>query len=132
MAGVNATFQGLQPIAGLQTLGHVRVRQRQGGELPLGQSRLTLWWAHVNPNHATTFNHGVGLELDAIGVAAVRLGGHLDALACDVVFPTVVRATDSALFVSAKPQRHTTVCAKLIDQTQTTFGVTESQHFFGQ
>jgi energy-coupling factor transporter ATP-binding protein EcfA2 len=65
--------------------------------------------------------------LDRLG-----LGGHLDALACDVVFPTVVWATDSALFVSAKPQRHTTVCAKLIDQTQTTFGVTESQHFFGQ
>ena len=117
MAGIDAAFHRLQPVALLQALRHEAVARRHHGELPLRQRRLLLGRAHVGPQHAAALDQRIGLQLDLLAVAALgRLRRHLDALAGVVVLPAVIGAAQPVVLVAAEPQRDAAVGAELVGQ----------------
>ena len=117
VAGIDAAFHRLQPVALLQPLRHEAVARRHHGELPLRQRRLLLGRAHVGPQHAAALDQRIGLQLDLLAVAALaRLGRHLDALAGVVVFPAVIGAAQPVVLIAAEPQRDAAMGAELIGQ----------------
>ena len=128
MARINAPFHGLQVVGFLQPFGDVAVGTGHQIPFEFGQRRLLTCISHVGPYHATLLNTGVGPELDALTVAAVGcLGGDIDALTVHVVFPAMVGATDTVLFIASKPQGDASVGAKLVNQADTAIGVSKCQ-----
>src|SRR3974390_868539 len=116
VAGIDAAFQSLQPIAFLQPLRHEALLGRHQFGFPFWQGRLLLRWAHIGPQHAAALDQWIGFELNLVTEAAFdRFRRHLDALAGVVVFPAVMGAARTVLLVAAKPQRYPTVGAKLVD-----------------
>src|SRR5262245_34871488 len=51
--------------------------------------------------------------------------GHIDALASHVVFPSVVRAADTAFLVATEPERDAAVRAELVHQGVASIAVAE-------
>ena len=82
MAGIDAAFHRLQPVAFLQALGDEGLLRRHRGEFPFRQRRLLLGRAHIGPQHRAALHQRIGLELDLLAEAAfARLRRHVDALA---------------------------------------------------
>ena len=128
VAGVDAAFERLQPVALLQPLRREGLALGDGDELPLGQRRLLRGIAEVRPEHVAALDQGVGLQLHVFAeVARLRLARHLDGLAGDVVLPAVIRAAQAALLVPAEPERDAAVRAELVDQAVTALGVPERE-----
>src|SRR5689334_6549702 len=124
VAGVDATFHRLEPVALLYALRHEALLERYGRELPLRQRRLLLRRPHVGPQHAAALDERIGLQLDLLAVAALaRLRRHLDALAGVVVLPAVIGAAQAAVLVAAEPQRHAAVRAELVGERELAVGV---------
>ena len=133
VAGIDAAFHRLQPVAFLQPLRHEAAVGRHHGEFPLRQRRLLLRRAHVGPQHAAALDQRIGLQLDLLAEAALgRLGRHLDALAGVVVFPAVIRAAQAVLLVAAEPQRHAAVRAELVGQRIAALRVAQGEQPLGQ
>src|SRR4029077_5121450 len=117
VARVDAAFKSLQPIAFLQPLRDEALFPRYQCHLELGQRRLLLWVAHVGPEALPALARRIGLQLDALAVAALgRLRGDFDALAGDVVFPAVIRAAQAVLLVAAEAKRTPPMRAEFVDQ----------------
>src|SRR3974390_3658258 len=106
MAGVDAAFQRLQPIAFLQTLRDQAAVRLPADEFVIRQRRLLLRRTHIGPQNAAFLDQRIRLQLDALAVAALfRLRRHVDTLAGVVVLPAVIWAAQPVLLVAAKPQR---------------------------
>ena len=98
MARIDPALHRLQPVALLQPLGDEGLIGRDGRELPFRQRRLLVGRPHIGPQHRAALHQRVGLELDLLAEAAfARLGGNVDALAGDVVFPAVIGAAQPGL-----------------------------------
>ena len=90
MDRVDASLQGLEPVALLQPLGDVTVALRLAGPLEIGRGGLGLLRAQVGSDHAPQLLRRVGDDPPL--VLHVVLGqpvGHVHPLAGHVVLPTV-------------------------------------------
>ena len=133
MRGIDAAFHRLQVIDFLEALGHIALRRTHMGPFDGRWCRLQFRRAHVGPDDVTQFDARIALELDATGHAAVgRLGGNLDALAAAIKFPAVIRAAQSVFFIATKPQRHTAMGAKLVDEIDLAAAVAKGDQLLGQ
>ena len=126
VAGIDAAFHRLQPVAVLQPLRRVGLLRRHHGELEFRQPRLMLRRPHVGPQHAAPLDQRIGAQPDHRAEAALlRLRRNLHALAGHVVFPAVIRAAQPAFLVAAEPQRHAAMRAEFVHQPVATLGVAE-------
>ena len=87
----------------------------------------------IGPQHAAALDQRIGLELDALGEAALLgLRRHLDALAGDVELPAVIGAAQPAFLVAPEPQRDAAMRAELVDQAEPSLAVAERDEPLGQ
>ena len=128
VAGIDPALHGLQPVAFLQALGDEGLLGRHGREFPLRQRRLLVGRTHIGPQHRPPLHQRIGLELDLLAEAAfARLGGDVDALPGDVVFPAVIGAAQAGFLVASEPQRYAAVGTEFVDQAIPAFAVAEGQ-----
>src|SRR6516165_5988693 len=126
MTGIDAAFHCLQPVAVLQALRRITPLHRYGGEFELRQSRLMLRWTHVGPQHSAPQHQRIGTQPDPRTKSTLlRFRRDLDALAGYIVFPAVIRATQTAFLVTSKPERDATVSAEFVEQAVTPLAVAE-------
>src|SRR5262245_14277864 len=120
MGGINASFQGLEPVALLNDLGHVAMRLGHLRPGEIGQRRLQRRWSHVGPDNAADFyrriGHGTNLILEMQFFGLVH---HIDTAALSVELPAVVDTAQATLFIAAKEQRHPPMRTILIEQSDT-------------
>src|ERR1700676_2480085 len=133
MAGLNTTFDGLQVIRCLQAFGNVTVTLRDPRPLALGQLGLALWRAHISPDQASVLARGVSRDPYLVfKPVLLRLIGHVDAGALDVEFPSVINASQAALFIAAPKKARSPVGTELINQSHTPVRVPEGNQVFSQ
>ncbi len=131
MAGIDAAFHRLQPVAFLDALRHEALRVRHQREFPFRQGRPALRRPEMGPQHAATLDQRIGLELDPFGEAALhRLRRHLHALAVDVELPAVIGAAQPAFLVAAEPQRRPAMGTEFVDQPEPPAAVAERDQPF--
>ena len=70
VGGVDAAFEGLQPVALLDHLRDMAMRRRHLRPLEVGQRWHVLARPHVGPDDAAQFDGGVGRGADFVGEAA--------------------------------------------------------------
>src|SRR5882724_11838440 len=112
MRGINASFQGLEPVALLHHLGHVAMRLRYLGPGELGERRLQLRWSHVGPENTADFHHGIGRGTHLmLEMQFFWLVHHIDTATIHVELPSVIDAAQATLLVAAKKQRYASMRA---------------------
>src|SRR5579883_395804 len=133
MAGVDAAFHSLEPVAVLPGLGHevlvVAAAQpfhgRRPGALPD--------WAEVGPDHAAQLDGRMGLHADLLLEPAGRgLVRHVHAGALNIEFPAVVHAAQTALLVPTQEHGGQTVRAVLLEQPDVAVCVAEGDELLPQ
>ena len=133
MARIDAALHRLQPVAFLQTFRSEALFARNRAEFPHRLRRLLVRRPHIGPDHAALFDHGIGIQLDLLGIAAFRrLRRHVDALAGHVVFPAVVGAAQPAFLVAAEPQRYAAMRAEFVDEAELALAVAEGEQPLGE
>ena len=133
VGGVDAAFQGLEPVAFLDVFGDMAVGRRDGGPLKAGRWRPVFRGAEVGPDDAAEFHSGVGGGGHFGGEIAV--GGfvhHIGALAVDVEFPAVIDAAEAAFLVAAQPEGGESVGAEFLEESDAAPGVAEGDQVFAQ
>ncbi len=131
---VQRAFHRLRPVALLQALGDEAVRGRDDAKFELRQlGRLVLWRPQIGPHQVAKFARGVGLDADfAVVIGAFGHIGQFHTLAGHVVFPAVVDAANSAIFIAAKKQIRTPMRALGLDQADAALCVAKRQQLFAQ
>ena len=133
MGGVDVALKALHPVAlaqdggdGVLAVGaHVGLEVRQGRELRAG--------AHVGPDDAVALLAGVGRDLHLVlEVGLGGLGGHVDAVAADVVLPAVVDAADAGLLVATEEEAGAPVGAVVVDEADGAGGVAEGDEVLAE
>src|SRR5579871_6356094 len=133
MAGVDVTFEALEPVAFALDRRHLPVVLRQHVALEARQGWWRLAWTHIRPDDAVALDTRIcgGLDL----VLEIRLGrfvGHVDAGAVDRELPTVVHASQTALFVTSEEQRGAAVWTVVLDQANLPGRVAEGDQVLTQ
>src|SRR5207244_9715211 len=86
-----------------------------------------------HPDDTAAFDQRIRLQLDLLAEPALgRLGGHVDALAGDVVLPAVIGTAQPALLVTAEPERDAAVRAELVDEAEASLRIAERDHAFAE
>src|SRR5262249_7341970 len=106
MRGIDATFQGLQPVALLHdfrdmtmALGHMRPLKMRRWR-PFGPG------SPLGPDDSTPLNCGIGRGTDFMGETALCGFVHLlHAGTVHVELPTVIHAAQARLLIAPEPQR---------------------------
>ncbi len=102
------------------------VRAGHGRPFEIRLGRFLVGGAHVDPDHVAQFEARIRRELDLLAEAAFgRFRWHLGALAINVVFPAMIRATQPAFLVAPEPQRHAAMGAELVHHADASGGVAE-------
>src|SRR2546426_2803268 len=131
MGGINASFQGLEPVALLNHLGHVAMRLRDLGPGELGERRLQLRWSHVGPENPADFHHGIGRGTHLIfEMQFFWLVYHIDTAAIHIELPPVIHAAQATLLVAAKKQRYPPMRAVLLEESETVLRVQKGHQVF--
>ncbi|MCY1165339.1 hypothetical protein D9M73_52450 [compost metagenome] len=133
MCRVNRAFKDLRPVAGNDGFGnrHLCVRRgRPGRRLELGTG---FRWTHVGPHKTTPLLRRISQVLDLLCHAAgCRLRHHLHYIAVHVHLPAVVKATQAAVLIAAKHQRHTPVRAVFVHHAHAAIGVAKHNQVFAE
>ena len=133
VAGIDAAFERLQPVALLQALGDVALLERHRAPFELGQRRLLVRRTHIGPQHVAALDQRIGLELDLRAEAGLhRLRRHLDALAVDAVLPAVIGAAQSVVLIASDPERRAAMGAELVHQRIVALAVAPGDQPLGQ
>src|ERR1700722_13457759 len=133
MTRINTTFDGLQVIRFLQAFGNVTVTLRNPRPLELGQLGLVLRRPHISPYQASVFARGVSRDPYLVFESVLlRLVGHVDAGAIHVEFPSVVNASQAALFIAAPEKARSPVGTELINQSHMPVRGPEGNQVFSQ
>src|SRR5262245_17175697 len=133
MGGINASFQGLEPVALLNDLGHVAMGFGHLRPGEIGQRRLQCRWSHVGPDNAADFHRWVGRGTNLIlEMQFARLIHHVDTAALNVELPAVVDTAQATLFIAAKKQRYPPMRTVLLEKPDTTGRVTKGYQVFAQ
>jgi hypothetical protein len=94
--------------------------------LEVQEWRLKFLGPHVRPNGAATVYRRVSSDFDFVfEVTLSGLGRHINAIAGDVKLPSVIDASQAALFVPAKEQTRPAMRAIIVNKTYITVGVSE-------
>src|SRR5215211_5490168 len=114
MAGIEAAFEPLQPVALLDMPRGVAVGLGDACPFEIGEFGLVLRRSHIGPHHATTLETRIGRGLNAcLQIVVARLARQVDAVALDIEFPAVIDAAQPALLIAPEEQRGGAVRALL-------------------
>src|SRR5262245_43416612 len=131
--GVDAAFEGLEPVGLLDDLRHVAMALRRLRPGEPGWRRGPLGWPHVGPYDAAELHRRVRRDLDlALELELLRLVHHVDAATVRVVLPAVVDAAQAALLVAAEEERRPPVRAVLVEQPDTAARVAEGDQILAE
>src|ERR1700752_1787705 len=104
--GVETAFEGLQPIALLDDLGHMPVCLRHLSPGELWSGRHALGRPEIGPHDPAELDRRIGGDVDLVAkLVLFGLVELVDASAGDIELPAVVRAAQPAFLVAAKKQR---------------------------
>src|SRR5262245_38676646 len=133
MARIDSAFERLKVVGFLQPLRDITIRGGNLSPFETGWFGLQLGRSHVRPDDLRLLDARVRLELDALAHAPVAaFGRKIDALAGDVVLPTVVHAAKPTFLVPGKPQRNAAMRAELVEQADAALGVAECDERLAQ
>jgi hypothetical protein len=120
---IDGSFQGLEPVAGLNSLGHEAVILWNTVPLQIRQRRRRALIAHVGPDHAVVLDARVGPRPHlALKVAFGRFGRHVGTGTLHVELPAVVYAAKTFFLVPPKEHRCTTVRTSILDHANVAGG----------
>src|SRR5919108_4844608 len=133
MRSINASFQGLEPVALLNHLGDVTMRLRHLGPGEIGQWRLQRRWSHVGPDNAADLYRRIGSGIHLmLKTQFYWLVHHVDAAPVHVELPPVVHAAQATLLVTAQKQRDPPMRAVLLEEADTALRVPKGYQVFAQ
>ena len=130
MRGIDLALERLQIVAitldeadvdlGLRHVENFKARQRWRFGLA----------AHVDPNHAGALDHLISSSLDLLLEARRGQARHINAIAGNVEFPTVIDAAQPALFIASQEQRGATVRAAMVHDAHPARAVAKGNELF--
>ena len=133
MNGIEASLEGLEPVALLQRLRHVQVRGRLASPFEPGRRRQVFGRAHVRPDHSPRLLRRIRRDPHLVFELVLRqLVGHLHARALEVELPAVEHAPQAVLLVASEPQRRPSVRTKFVHQPDASASVTERHEILAQ
>jgi hypothetical protein len=101
--------------------------------LELRQLRAFFSRAHVNPNEPGPLLDWIGANIDFF--FEITFGGfigHVDTIAVDVEFPTMIGATQTALLVAAPEEKRTTVRTVSLDDRGSGFAIAKRHQILAE
>src|SRR5215475_6375989 len=100
MRRIDASFQGLEPVALLNHLGDVAMRLRHLGPGETGQWRLQRRWSHVGPDNAADFYRRIGNGTYFVLKIPFRwLVHHVDAAPVHVELPSMIHTAQATRLI---------------------------------
>jgi len=131
MRGVEAAFQGLQPITFFDHFAGEALIFGDLGPGIIGQRRLFFSRPHIGPDDAALFDRRIGGDADfrAKFPWLVHLFG---AIPVDVELPAMIDAAQAVFFIAAKPQRGQAVGAIFFDHANAAIGRPERDQVFAK
>src|SRR5262245_34165470 len=130
--GVDFALERLQVVAIAQHEADADFALRHVENFELRQGRRLALRSHVDPDHAGALQHLIGLGLHLLLEARRRQTGHVEAVAGNIEFPTVIDAAQAALFVAAQKQRGAAVRAAMIHHADATGAVAKGDQLLAK
>ena len=132
MHGIDVAFVGLQVIAFVKNLGNGSLRLGNRQKIVIGHQRR-LAWSHVSKDNAARFPARIGRMPNRIAArAAARLSGHFQNPAANIIKPSVIEASQSAVLDPAVTQVGAAVGTVKTQQPGNSRIVTEKHQLFAQ
>ena len=133
MRGVDFAFERLQPVALLDAECDDNIFLRHKIPFDLRQRRRRILRAHIGPEYAIAFDARIGFRFDTLfQPAAFGLGRHVQNVAFNVEFLTVVDTADTTLFISSEHQWGAAMRAGICDQSWTAVAIAKGNEILAE